>query len=202
MFQSCMGGGNGIISPLYSSPNTAATLPRETSLSGTEIVCAPVVVLLCIPLEGEIVVLKIVICKGNATLPLLVSESGSVPGVGIDVGPSQSQPRPPHMCPVEDLLISMCVPCGGSPLRVCQQGVVTPIRAILTAKTGHLDRILRKGWSCFAFFHMLLGQMTKCACSQQSLADFQYGQMVKSHFAVQSSNKSDSQNFLDPGLSC
>lgn len=72
MFQSCMGGGNGIISPLYSSPNTAATLPRETSLSGTEIVCAPVVVLLCIPLEGEIIVLKIVICKGSLFLVLVL----------------------------------------------------------------------------------------------------------------------------------
>jgi len=38
-------------------------------------------------------------------------------------------------------------------------------------------------------FHIVLGQITKCVCSQQSLADFQCGQMVKSHSDMQSAVK-------------
>ena len=44
-----------------------------------------------------------------------------------------------------------------------KQGLVTPMCAVLTAKTGHryiLTHTLRKGWSHFAFFHILLGQRT------------------------------------------
>ena len=56
---------------------------------------------------------------------------------------------------------------------------------------------LRKGWSHFAFFHVLLGQRTKCACSQRSLTDFQYSQLRAICSAVkQSSTKSDGQTFL------
>ena len=47
-----------------------------------------------------------------------------------------------------------------------------------------LTRVLRKGWSCFAFFHTLLGQRPNVRCSQQSFGDFQYDQTLKSRFAV------------------
>jgi len=59
-----------------------------------------------------------------------------------------------------------------------------------------------EGIELLCFLPILFDQRTKCACShdQWSLADFQYGQMVKSHFAVWSSSKSDSQNFLAPVL--
>jgi len=43
---------------------------------------------------------------------------------------------------------------------------------------------------------MLIGQRIECACSQQSLADFQNSQVVKNLSAVQSSSKIDGQNFL------
>jgi len=33
-------------------------------------------------------------------------------------------------------------------------------------------RIPRKGWNCFTFFRIVLGQRTKCVCSQRPLADF------------------------------
>ena len=58
-----------------------------------------------------------------------------------------------------------------------------------------------KGWSYFVFFRVLLGQKTEGVRSQRSSADFQYGLTVKSHFAVWSSSKSDSQYF-DPALNC
>jgi len=73
--------------------------------------------------------------------------------------------------------------------------VVTPIHTVLTAKTGHLDLYTKEGVELLCF-RILLGQRTKCACSQQSSADFQHSETDKSHFAVWSSSKSDGQNFL------
>ena len=67
--------------------------------------------------------------------------------------------------------------------------MVTPIHAVLTAKTWHLDPCTKEGVELLHFLPYIIGSKTKCACSQWSLIDLQYGQMPKSHFAVQSSNQ-------------
>ena len=66
-----------------------------------------------------------------------------------------------------------------------------------------LTCILRKGWSCFTFFRIVLGQRTKCVCSQWPLADFstikqwrtflQCGQVIK--------QQKWWSKLIDPGLS-
>jgi len=62
-------------------------------------------------------------------------------------------------------------------------------RPVLTAKTRHiLTPHIKEGVESL-HFRILLGQRTKYACGQQSSADFQYCQMVKSHFAVRSSGQ-------------
>ena len=56
-------------------------------------------------------------------------------------------------------------------------------------RPGILTPYTKKGVELLSFFLILLGQRTKYVCSQQSSANFQYGQTVKSHFAVLSSGQ-------------
>ena len=49
-------------------------------------------------------------------------------------------------------------------LKTGGHGVVTPIHAVLTAKTWHLD--LKEGVESLRILHVLWGQRTKCVCSQ------------------------------------
>ena len=64
-----------------------------------------------------------------------------------------------------------------------RQGVVTPICTVFTAKTGHLNPVYQ-GVESLRFLPHIIRSKDKCACIQQSLADFQYGQTLKSNFAV------------------
>ena len=63
----------------------------------------------------------------------------------------------------------VCVPGYG--IKELLQGVVTPIRAVLTPKIGHLDPIiLMKWWSCFAFFRVK-GQNVSAVKGSSSKSD-------------------------------
>jgi len=54
--------------------------------------------------------------------------------------------------------------------------------------------ILRKGWSRYAFFRiMIIRSRAKCACGQTIMNEVQQSQMVKSHFVMWSSNKATKQ---------
>jgi len=77
----------------------------------------------------------------------------------------------------------------GLGMRLVLKGWSLPYAPYQQLRPGILIPYTKEGMELLCFLPYTIGSKDKCVCSQWSSADFQYGQTVKSHFAVQSSSK-------------